>query len=143
MSTLVRCEECLQRLDTARASNPVNREESAALQTLLVFPLQLDPNNCYKWKFYHLPEEYHWIDGVRFEVLHNPMRCSKTDIVLFPSPGHFIHTNRFYNYSYVHFVPCFPTKTCDCLIVIIADGQKLQNKEAFREKIFFNTHFSA
>ena len=144
MPFFVRCDmyhSCLSWLEPTRTPNPVNREESAALKTSLVFPLQLDPKYCYKLHFTYREDDFYWIDRSYFEVLHNPTRCRQTDVKLTPSPNSFNSMNECMSFGFVHFTPNFPTKTCDCLVVLIVHGHN--DKEGFKEKLFFNSHFSA
>ena len=135
MPQLTRCDMCLRRFSTEGTVNPVNREELIALKSSLVFPLQIDPTFCYKLHFWATSDEFYWIDNARFEVLHNPTRCEKSDFQTTSLFAYFIHNNEYTQYSFVHFAPNLSSKSCDCLMVLTVNGHN--NKEQFKERLFF------
>ena len=136
MTRLELCGFCERKLNYP-LTLPV-KAESVALQPSLFQPWLVDSNLCYKWVFARHSDEAYVLQTTKFEVLHDATKCNLTETKLTATYRPFTYRSSVtwchYQTSFVHFFPRFPAKTCDCLVVLLAEGRS--NDGRVRETLF-------
>ena len=114
-------------LDLAKVSAP-------ALQGSLFQPLQLDSNACYRLTLVYPPDEFPSKVSTKFEVIHDPTKCSKTEYKLEASSCDFAdplntppisycgYWNSYGSVTHIHFEPRFLNLQCECFVALKVHG---------------------
>ena len=121
-------------------------EKTAELQSSLFSPLLVHYCCCYRIIVDSSPEDYVSRISTKFEILHNPTKCSETDPNLRVSqsdrgvPCCFPiqwcrYRNSYGRVNEIHFCPDFKDMRCNCIVVLILDGWTITGTP-FRETVF-------